>query len=874
MTLLGPPGMGKTRLALRYGESEAARRHAGGVWFVDLSAARTLEDLCVIVSAQIGVGFAQAGDMVIRIAHALTARGDLLLILDNFEQLVADGANAVATWLALAPKAHVLVTSRELLRVLGEMPYELGPMPLPRLDGFEVSAALATCSMKLLFARSPTLIPSEENARVLAEILTALEGIPLAIELCAARLGTLGPTAVLSRMPDRLNLLSRGARDVDARQRTLRGAIDWSWDLLNDSEQLALGSCSVFVQGFDVSALEYVCAEVLSGTTMDLLQSLREKSLMRALGEGANAGEARFGLYDSIRVYAAEKVQRATLAHRLSLRHARYFAEHGYAEVLNLHLQHGNESLRWLTLESENIRQAYAALGTFAEHARWRVQLVLAAEPVLGVRGPFDRFRQMLDEVIARDLGANLEPALVSRVYRARARILRQRGAMDESVLDLEQALACASVAADASLSAELLVDRGEIEQERGQFARAGDRYHDALAVLGEMPDNHARARANAGLGLLCQSQGRLSEALELFSLALDQALRSGDRRIVAGLCKDIGSLRLQQGRLVEAHEHYARAADLLAELDDPILAGIVEGNLAILAQEQGRFQDALGHFQNAERKLSRSGARLLEAHVRGYKGALHHELAELDRASSEYSAALAVLREVGDRRLEGLFLAALGGAAAARGRTLAAREAFASSEKLLSEVGDPGLLEALELHRGVLSIALSEEARAREDSALSNRERGHAVALARQTRERLEAGKLAHSDDARFALRLLERALQAQAWVFDPTRGELRAPSGELIDLAARPQLLRILIALAEQRVKAPGAPLAVEELIEQGWPGERMQPLAAQNRMKVALSTLRSLGLRELLMRNDDGYLLDPLVPLWIGAQSAQMN
>jgi hypothetical protein len=140
--------------------------------------------------------------------------------------------------------------------------------------------------------------------------------------------------------------------------------------------------------------------------------------------------------------------------------------------------------------------------------------------------------------------------------------------------------------------------------------------------------------------------------------------------------------------------------------------------------------------------------------------------------------------------------------------------------------------------------------------------------------RERLDAGKLAHSDDARFALRLLERALQAQAWVFDTARGELRAPNGELIDLAARPQLLRILIALADQRVKAPGSPLAADTLIEQAWPGERMQSDAAHNRVKVALSTLRSLGLRDLLMRNADGYLLDPLVPIWIGAHAAQPN
>src|SRR5450432_846930 len=125
VTLLGPPGMGKTRLALRFAEELSESGRSGGSWFVDLSAARTLEELCAAVSTQLGVGFAESGDMVVRIAHALAARGEILIVLDNFEQLVVDGANAVATWIALAPEARFLITSREVLRVMGETPYEL-----------------------------------------------------------------------------------------------------------------------------------------------------------------------------------------------------------------------------------------------------------------------------------------------------------------------------------------------------------------------------------------------------------------------------------------------------------------------------------------------------------------------------------------------------------------------------------------------------------------------------------------------------------------------------------------------------------------------------------------------------------------------------
>jgi len=862
LTVLGPPGMGKTRLALRYAEEVAATEYSGGAWFVDLSSARTLEELCANVSAQLGIGFAESGDMVVRIAHALAARGRALIVLDNFEQLVAGGANAIATWLALAPEARFLVTSREILRILGETSYELGPLPMPEAGNASTDSARTASALELLLERAPGLELNDENVGILSELLAALEGIPLAIELCAARLAALGPAGVLSRMHARLDLLNRGARDVDARKRTLRGAIDWSWELLSEAERTALCACSAFAQSFDARAFDAVCP-ALSEPALDVLQSLREKSLLRAMPDAS-----RFGVYESIRAYADEKLSELAERKAVHLRHARYFAEHGLSEAEATATELGPEAWRFLTLEADNLRTAYERLGLDSEHAGTRARLVLALEPVLSLRGPFDRYRQMLDEVAADS--AALEPEIAARVARARARALRQRGQLEASMVELERARALLPAFARGVLRAELSVDCGEIEQERGRFDEARAHYAEALTGANAAGFVHARARAHAGLGLSCHGQGRLDEAFAFYEQALTEAITSGDVRLEAGLCKDIGSLRLQQARLDEAREHYGRALTLLEALSDPILSGVVEGNLAILAQEQGTYDEARQHFDNAERKLSRAGARLLEAHVSGYSGALHHELGELDLASAAYGRALRVLREVGDRRLEGLFLAALGGADAARGRIAAARESFASAEKLLLEIGDPGLVEALELHRGFLAIAASVQAQKRGDIAVSHVERSRALELSRRARRRLDSGELAHSDDARFALRLLERALRSEAWVFDAARSTLIGPGEPEIDLAARPQLARILRALAEQRVAAPGEPLPLAELLSRAWPGERMTASAAANRMKVALSTLRKLGLRSLIQRLDEGYLLDPLLPFVLESAS----
>ena len=862
VTVLGPPGMGKTRLALRHAEDEFGAGRLGG-GFVELSSARSVEELCASVGTQLGVGLAGSEDPVMRIAHALEARGPSLLVLDNFEQLVPGGAATVATWLALAPEARFLITSREMLRIAGESVFELGPLPVPEIAGATAEPPVSG-ALELLLDRAPSVTLTDENASALTEILRSVEGIPLAIELCAARMGTLGVSGMLSRMHARLDLMNHGARNAEPRQRTLRGAIDWSWESLSTDERLALGACSAFASGFDADAYEFVCAGLFETAPLDALQSLREKSLLRSLSDGLGTAGLRLGMYESIRAYAAEKLAGSAEFAQACARHAHYFASLGDLRAKATQGEQASVALRWLSMEADNLRAAYERSST--AEVELRAQLVLALEPTLSQRGPFERYRQMLDEVIAQ--GAELDCALAARVARARARSLRQRGRLEESAAELSRARGLCERSTNAGLAAELSVDCGEVEQERGRFEEAGQHFERALSQIEPDRELHARARAYAGLGLLCHSQGKLDQAFALYQRAMSDALGCGDRRLEAGLCKDIGSLRLQQARLDEARELYGRSIELLEQLDDPILSGVVEANLAILAQEQGEFAEARGHFQSAERKLSRSGARLLEAHVRGYSGALHHELGELDQACLAYARALRVLHEVGDVRLEGLFSAALGGADAARGRIEAAREAFAAAQGLLSEVGDPGLLEALSLHRGFLSLAASERAQSRGEAAVSQAERSAALQLARRARLRLDSGELAHSDDARFALRLLERALRSEAWVFDLTRGALKPPGEAEIELATRPQLLRIARALAEQRVAAPGIALGQDALLSLAWPGEKMTADAAANRMKVALSTLRKLGLRALIQRTEAGYLLDPLLPLVIDA------
>jgi hypothetical protein len=229
----------------------------------------------------------------------------------------------------------------------------------------------------------------------------------------------------------------------------------------------------------------------------------------------------------------------------------------------------------------------------------------------------------------------------------------------------------------------------------------------------------------------------------------------------------------------------------------------------------------------------------------------LAHEQGELEIALEHYRDAIEILRELGDARLEGVFRAAAAAADATRGRAAAAEDGFAAAERALAGVGDPGLIFTVSIHRGHLALAAGDAA-------------GRAAAMRTLDTASENETLLAQSDDARFAVRLLTRALNARALVVYGGGARVQPPDGDLVDLESRAPLRRIVARLVEERVARPGAALDVEAILGAGWPGERVTYQAGLNRVKVALSTLRKLGFREVLQRSEEGYRFDPEVPL----------
>lgn len=365
LTLTGPGGTGKTTLAIRTAE-DLASGLPDGVSFVDLSSARETNAVAVAVARAIGLGEVVERPLQEELTNLLRARR-MLLVLDNFEQ-VTEAAGLVAQWLRDCPDIKILVTSREALHVRAERVYEVPPLALPPV-GLKGSSAhrLERYEAIQLFIDRARVVRSDfrltdDNAAAVAEICRRLDGLPLAIELAAARLRLFSPQALRDRLGDRLGLLRSGPRDLPERQQTLRAAIDWSYELLEDAEQRLFELLAVFGNAA-ISDVETIAArtDAIDGSAADILDRLTgliEKSLVRQIDNGRD--EPRVGMLETIREYAADRLdQRPDFSGRARREHALFFADFASGVRRDLIGNHREAALARIAAEVENLRIAW-----------------------------------------------------------------------------------------------------------------------------------------------------------------------------------------------------------------------------------------------------------------------------------------------------------------------------------------------------------------------------------------------------------------------------------------------------------------------------------------------------------------------------------
>jgi predicted ATPase/DNA-binding CsgD family transcriptional regulator len=379
LTLTGAGGSGKSRLALRVA-ADVIDQYLGGVFIVDLAPIQDSQLVLSTIAGTLGIREIPGEPLIETIKHTLVEK-NMLLILDNFEQII-DAALFVSELLSASPLLKVLVTSREALTIYGEQVYNVPPLSIPDPENLESTQQLLQYeSIQLFYQRATAVKPhftvTDKNASAIAEICVRLDGLPLAIELAAARSNLYSPEMIRKRLDSRLAILTGGSRDVPIRLQTLQGTLDWSYDLLDRVEQNLFARLSVFQGGRTVNSSEAVCAPGLPINILDGLESLLNKNLLYQ--EQGQLGEPRFYMLETIHEYAHEKLADSGEAEEIRQRHAEYFASLAAEAEKGLY---GPKQIYW----SERLRAEYDNLRTALTWSLDGADVVLGSQIIFDLR--------------------------------------------------------------------------------------------------------------------------------------------------------------------------------------------------------------------------------------------------------------------------------------------------------------------------------------------------------------------------------------------------------------------------------------------------------------------------------------------------------
>ena len=571
LSLTGAGGVGKTRLAVRLAYSLVSE-FPDGVWLVDLASISAPElvaqTIATVLAIREGPQRTARDALLGNLAHR-----ELLLVLDNCEHLIASCAELVETLLRGASKLRIVATTREALGVSGETVHRVRSLSLPQAVSSLSAAALVDAEATQLFlerasAVEPAFRPTSENADAIANICRQLDGIPLAIELAAARVVALSPGQIETRLQDRFRLLTGGARTAVARQRTLEATLDWSYQLLSDVEGQLLSRLSVFPASWTLEAAEAVCSGdgIEQCDMLDLLSRLISKSLVMADGEGT--GGRRYGLLETVRQYARERLVQVSAAERLRERHFEFFFSEfrGALPVLSHHDQ--LPCLRRLRSEQENIRAALEWALRSAVKTAQGVELAGALFWYWTKCGLFEEGTRWLELAIGR-------AADVPKLVRARALIGLGnlhwfQGRHVDVDLRAAEALSLGQGLGDAWVVSFALFLQGTAAFERGDHYQAEVRSREALSAADVSGDDVLRGPPLLVLGNVAVSKGDHAGAQQLYDQSIDVFRRAGEDWGLSIVLLLAAALHIGREDHVQARIQASEALAICQKFEDP----------------------------------------------------------------------------------------------------------------------------------------------------------------------------------------------------------------------------------------------------------------------------------------------------------------
>jgi predicted ATPase/class 3 adenylate cyclase/uncharacterized protein HemY len=717
LTLTGPGGTGKTRLGLQVA-ADLIDAFADGVWLVTLAGVRDPDLVAPTIAQVLGVRESSGEPLLVSLQAYLRDK-ELLLLLDNFEQVV-DAAPLVADLLAACRGLKIIVTSREVLRVRGEREYPVPALSLPEPGRLPAPETLSQYTAVALFiqcaqAVQPEFQVTSDNAPAIAEICTRLDGLPLAIELAAARIKLLTPHAMMGRLENRLRLLTGGGRELPARQQTLRGAIAWGYDLLDAAEQRLFRRLAVFAGGCTLGAAEDVCdAESDLGVDpLDGLSSLVDKSLLRQLTLGGQAAEPRFRMLETIREYGQEQLAEQGEAAAMARRHAYYYLR--LAEEAEAHLGTA-EQAAWLDRldgEHDNLRAALEWSLTAGADAAVGLRLACALWRFWWVRGYLSEGQRWLDAALT---AAPDGPAAVrAKALHGAGNLALPRGDYAGAARLYEQALALRRELDDKPGIAMLLNNLGFLAQDQGDRPRALVLHEEALALRRQLGDQRGIAFSLYNLADMAKDPGDYARATALLEECLALRRGLGDAVDVAAALQSLGDVARAQGDYARARALLEESLALQREIGDRMGSAASLNALGEVARDEGdavRAQDLLGESLAAFRHL---GNKVGIAAALQNLGSVARGQGDLTRAQAALDESLTLFRELGTRSGIGECLNQLGRLALDRGDAEKARTLLTESLTERRALGEArGIAECLQ-GLGLVAVAQGQAPRAVE---------------------------------------------------------------------------------------------------------------------------------------------------------------
>ncbi len=668
LTLTGPGGVGKSRLAVRLA-AEINEQFPDPLVYVDLSPITDPSLVPSTVAHAMGVLEMGERPLLDRLLLAFADRQGLL-VLDNFEQVIS-AASLVSSLLVTAPGLTIIVTSRLTLRVSGEQEFPVPPLSTPDPAHLPALDEMETCDSVALFvqrARSvkPDFSLNEGNRAAIAMICARLDGLPLAIELAAARSKVLSPAALLARLSNRLRLLADGPRDLPDRLRTMRDAIAWSYDLLPGPEQTLFRRLGVYAGGFTLVSVDAAASRDLPATdtapepvssvetsdvssppapiaALDTLEALVDQSLVTA--ETAPDRADRFRMLETIRAYALELLDDHNELEAAQRGHALEFLELAEASLIGLI---GAEQATWFTrleAEHDNLRAALA----------W---------------------------------GLERDPRLALRTAGALWRFWSMGGHLTEGRTWLQKVLAQAD-AAPASPRALAFCGLATLAEDQNDYVQATRYYLDTLRLSREIEDYPGVVRALSGLGRSAHDRGSYEESIAYHEEALAVSRSLGEPRAIAVSLSGLGIVSMYRGDNPRAAELMGEALIILRSIGDIAAATIATNNLGVIAHRLGDLPRAQELHEEALALCEASGHQSGIAASLVNLGEIAEQAGDMSRAEELTQRALITYRDIGERRGAGVALRNLGWQAWTQGRTVAAIDRLTESLTLFQEIGD-----------------------------------------------------------------------------------------------------------------------------------------------------------------------------------------